>query len=242
MAKLLHVLKLNLFKDQFRLTEHEATSCLEFGLFAVLIYCKTWTTSTNSCDVPINDLSLIQLLTKYKTSSPVISTVGLRAMGCHLWYLGLELSPLALFSDQMSPEVKQKIACRVKSGRSCSIRYTDQDDLSEKTLEYFIGRSSHLFFRILQINTAFMESDVHSLAEEATYKKAKKIIKSLKVVNDAAERGIALATSFNYSLTRREDEKQLLYQMVENDFHILQNVPLWAPRQTEFSKLLLFCV
>ncbi len=129
------------------------------------------------------------------------------------FYLGLELSPLALFSDQVSPEVKQKIACRLKELASLegaedrSIRYTDQDDLSEKTLEYFIGRSSHLFFRILQINTAFMESDVHSWAEEATYKKAKKIIKSLKVVNDAAERGIALATSFNSSLTRREDEK-----------------------------------
>jgi len=148
----------------------------------------------------------------------------------------------------VSPEVKQKIACRLKElasqegAEDRSIHYTDQDDLSVKTLEYFIRRSSHVFFRILQINTAFMESDVHSWAEEATYKKAKKMIKSLKVVNDAAERGIALATSFNSSLTRREDEKQLLYQMVENDFHILHNVPLWAPRQTEFSELLLSSV
>ena len=103
--------------DQFRLTEHEATSCLEFGLFAVLIYCKAWTTRTNSCDA-----SLIQLLTEYKTSSPVISTVGLRAMGCHLWYLGQELSPLALFSDHVSPELKTEDSMPPKgvskSGRS----------------------------------------------------------------------------------------------------------------------------
>ena len=93
------------------------------------------------------------------------------------------MSPLALFSEQVSPEVKQKITCRLKElasqegAEDRSIRYTDQDDLSEKTFEYFIGWSSHLFFHILQINTAFMESDVHSWAEEATHKKAKKIIK-----------------------------------------------------------------
>ena len=102
----------------------------------------------------IAEVSLIQLLTKYKTSSPVISTVGLHEMGRHLWYLGYELSPLALFSDQVSPEVKQKIACRLKElasqegAEDCSIHYTDQDDLSVKTLEYFIRRSSHFaFFR-----------------------------------------------------------------------------------------------
>jgi len=41
------------------------------------------------------------------------------------------------------------------------------------------------------------------------------LVDALKVVNNAAERGIALATRFNSSLTKREDEKQLLYQMVE---------------------------
>src|SRR6218665_3176776 len=30
--------------------------------------------------------------------------------------------------------------------------------------------------------------------------------------------------------------------MVENDFHIVHNVPLWASRQTEFSELLLSSV
>jgi len=57
---------------------------------------------------PFNDLSLSQLFTKYKTSLHMIPT-GLRAIGCHLWYLGQEFTPLELFSDQVSIEVKQKM-------------------------------------------------------------------------------------------------------------------------------------
>jgi len=53
---------------------------------------------------------------------------------------------------------------------------------------------------------------VHLWMEKAAYKKVMKIIKSLKVVNDAAERGIALVIIFNL---RHADEKQFLSQMVE---------------------------
>lgn len=161
------------------------------------------------------------MLTNYKTTSDVISTAGLRAIGRHLWYLGQELTPLALFSDHVSLEVKQKIVFRLKkfepqvATKQRSVRYSCNDDISDKTLEFFVGPASWLFFRVLQIDTAFLEHDVGLWAEEKSYKDANKIIQSLKVVNDAAERGIALATIFNSSLTRREDEKQLLFQMVE---------------------------
>jgi len=96
-----------------------------------------------------------------------------------------------------------------------SVTYSGKRDISKKTLDHFIGPASHLFFRILHIDKAFMECDVHSWPEQISYPEAKKLVGALKVVNDAAERGIALATRFNSSLTKREDEKQLLYQMVE---------------------------
>ena len=60
-----------------------------------------------------------------------------------------------------------------------------------------------------------MERDVFSWTDDTSYQLAKQLIQSLKVVNDAAEREVALATTFTSSLTRREDEKQLLFQMVE---------------------------
>ena len=221
MSKLLYVLKLNLFQDQFQLTKHESSSCLEFGLFVALIYCKAWTTCAFPADAPNNDLCLIRALTNYKTTSDAISTAGLRAVERHLWYLGQELTPLALFSDNVSPEVKQKIVYRLKqfetqaNTEERSVRYSGKEDLSDKTLDYFVGPSSFLFFRVLQINKAFLECEIQSWTDEPSYKEAKTTVESLRVVNDAAERGIALATTFNASLSKREEEKQLVYQMVD---------------------------
>jgi len=45
--------------------------------------------------------------------------------------------------------------------------------------------------------------------------KNKEIARSVKVVNDLAERGVALVQEFNSSLTRNEEQKQYLLQVVE---------------------------
>ena len=48
------------------------------------------------------------------------------------------------------------------------------------------------------------------------FQESKDVIKSLKVVNDAAERSIALMSSFNSSLIKNEEEMQLLIQVVQD--------------------------
>src|SRR6218665_756641 len=47
------------------------------------------------------------------------------------------------------------------------------------------------------------------------FKKAESVVSSLKVVNDCAEWGIALASCFNSSLKISEEDKQYLLQIVE---------------------------
>ena len=77
-------------------------------------------------------------------------------MGRHLWYLGQELTPLALFSDQLSPQVKHQIVFRLKqiasetASNERSVRYCGKEDLSEKTLEYFIGPPHVYYFVFLR--------------------------------------------------------------------------------------------
>jgi hypothetical protein len=135
--------------------------------------------------------------------------------------LGEELTPLALFFDPVSAEIKQRMVVRMnecerqRGTLERSTTYSGKEDLSEKTLDNFIWPASQLFFRILQIDKTFMECAIHLWSEQASYQKARKLVSILKVVNDAAERGIALATNFSTNLTKREDEKQLLFQMVE---------------------------
>jgi hypothetical protein len=222
MAKLIYVLKIFLFQNQFKLTKRESVGCLEFGLFVSLIYVKAWITCSNSSDAPFDDLSLIQSLTKYSTISKVISTTALKAIGRHLWYLGEEMAPLSLFSDIVPVETKRLIVARLRDilGQqklnSRSIRCTTVQDLYIKALDSFIGPSSRFFFDALQLDTSFFAEDVENWPEVPSYQSAEKTVRALKVVNDCAERAIALATTFNSALTKHDEQKQFLFQTVES--------------------------
>lgn len=73
------------------------------------------------------------------------------------------------------------------------------------------------FQLLIDINLNFLFNiNPEQCNELDEYIEAKKVIDSLKVVNDVAERSVALMTSFNDSITKDEDEKQRLLQVVEN--------------------------
>jgi hypothetical protein len=220
MSKLLYVFKIHLFRNQFTLSMEEANNCMEFSLFVSLIYTKAWITCPNTCDASINDLNFIQAITNYKRISQTISVKALTAMHRHLWYLSEELTPLGLFSDLLPVETKKKMAGKLKEmskkeGRM-SRKYTAKEDLSNSTLDYFIGPASHLFFEILHLDTSFLDEDVETWKDLPSFNAAKGIVQNLRVVNDTAERGIALASTFNSLLTTQEDQKQYLLQVVED--------------------------
>ena len=217
MSKVLYVLKLFLFQGQFHLSKDESSACLEFSLFVTLIYVKAWISCPSSCDAPVNDLCLVKQLTDYKATSQVVA----EAMDHHLWYLGQELIPLAMFSNSVSYETESRMASfLITTGQGevdveRSVKYTGKDDLSDKTLDYFMGPASHFFFRALHIDTSFFSVDAEQWPEQKSYHDAKEIVQSLKVVNDSAKHCIALATDFNSSLTKREEEKQYLFHIIE---------------------------
>ncbi|KAK0058201.1 hypothetical protein Bpfe_012202 [Biomphalaria pfeifferi] len=96
------------------------------------------------------------------------------------------------------------------------IKYTGKEELGDKKLDYFIGSRSHFFFQVLNLDKSLLNLSVEQWQQLEAYQHAKVVAHSLKVVNNSAERGIALATNFNQSLTKKEDEKQYLYQVVES--------------------------
>ena len=188
---------------------------MEFGLFITLIYLKAWISSTAPCDAPANHLCLIKDLTNYRAISQVIADTPLCALGRHLWYLGQELAPLALFSDLVPAVMKSRMAAHLTSSQQLegtvdaerSLKYIGKEELGDKTIDYFIGQASHFFFRVLHLDASFLSLPAEQWPELNAYCHAKKIVESLKVVNDSAEHAIALATAFNTSLTKSEEEK-----------------------------------
>lgn len=84
-----------------------------------------------------------------------------------------------------------------------------------KSLEDFVTEKSLTLFNSMQLDTSFLEVHPSEWMGLDSYKKYRDIVKSIKVVNDCAERGVALITQFNDKLTKNEEQKQYLLQVVE---------------------------
>lgn len=71
------------------------------------------------------------------------------------------------------------------------------------------------FFRILGISSAFLQKEPRLWEEDEDYKASREIVRSMRVVNDIAERGVALIEEFNKLITRDEEQKQFLLLVVK---------------------------
>ena len=87
--------------------------------------------------------------------------------------------------------------------------------VSSKIMADFVTTGSASFFTVLGLDTDFLSKDPTQWEDEPSYNAATRRIKSLRVVNDFAERGVALKQEFNLALTKDEDQKQFLLQVVE---------------------------
>src|SRR6218665_2491942 len=83
-------------------------------------------------------------------------------------------------------------------------------------IEDIVTKNSRLFFQRLGISSDFLDSDPQTWELRDDYKAALKTVSQLKVVNDSAERGVALIEEYNSMITRKENQKQYLLQVVQD--------------------------
>ena len=83
--------------------------------FAVFCYVPRWITALIPSSASQNDLNFLKRLETYKNTDKVCSDAAIRAFQNHLWYLTEELSVLGLYSNNVSPQVKEKMAQKLKS-------------------------------------------------------------------------------------------------------------------------------
>lgn len=70
-------------------------------------------------------------------------------------------------------------------------------------------------FYALEIPDSLLETDITQWNCKKEYENAKRRIQGLEVVNDNAERGIALIKTYNSKLSTDENQKQYILQLVE---------------------------
>lgn len=88
-------------------------------------------------------------------------------------------------------------------------------------LDSYVTCRTWALFHNLRLNQSFLDNDVKEWKSDDEFVKSQSVIKQLKVVNDTAERGIALIQNYMKGTTIREDQLQYLLQVVEYQRSIL---------------------
>ena len=91
----------------------------------------------------------------------------------------------------------------------------DKTTVTNKNLQDFVTHNTRNFFHILSIPDSFLSTDPETWVDNESYVKAEAIVRELRVVNDTAERGVALMQDYNLLLTKNEDQMQFALQVVK---------------------------
>ena len=160
----------------------------------------------------------------------MIAVAAIKCFGNHMWYLTEELVPLALFSNTINVDIKEKMVTKMLKlgeGGLCTKRHGTgfgkptfpmMPTKVTEDLSRYVGIDSWSFFKIMKIKTDFLWKFLTDWESDDGYKKAKLIVNSISVVNDAAERGVKLGYDF-LGTAVKEERYQRVLQVVENSRH-----------------------
>ena len=167
---------------------------------------------------PNNDLHLLKILVKYENIYKTISKAASTMLASHIWYLSEELVGLVLFDRNISISMKQKIIQGLTNKGNDDPPKKVQINIQtihNSELNDFVTSKSKVIFQKLNIPTSFLEKDPEFWKEDDDFQTASTIVHELKVVNDHAERGVALIQKYCRLLIKEEDQLQYLLQVVQ---------------------------
>lgn len=217
MARVLYCYKMWMFKKQFSLKPSEVSGIFQFLLFVSDVYISMWFEATFPATAPANDLRFLKKLTQYNIN-PIVKQAALSALNRHLWYLSEVIVGLAFFDMRVDPQQKMQMLINMQQNEGMeqpSPRLDGKSYLADKQLSDFITTNTKAFFTILGVPQSFLLKPPETWNDNEDFKIAERIVRSLKVVNDTAERGVKLIQDFNQILTKDEDQKQYLLQVVQ---------------------------
>jgi hypothetical protein len=236
MAKGLYCLKMLCFREQFKMNAHELQAIKRICLFTVTLYIKAWFTAPMTCDAPYNDLCLLQHVELFDAIDSQIAEVALGKITGHMWYLSEDLAALSLFSDKVFADEKRQIVAALSTPvGNVDLRRVDPKSIKcfrERTLSQFVTKRSMNLFTALKLDQSFLSSDPDVWEARDDFKIAKQTVAAVHVVNDCAERAVKLATDYNMALTQDEEQRQLIFQVVE--YHRKQ---ITAPSKRKFTEV-----
>ncbi|KAE8738428.1 hypothetical protein FOCC_FOCC016092 [Frankliniella occidentalis] len=227
MARIIYCLMIHMFalSGEFPIQGHVLANIRQLNLFFVSTYMTPWYTATKPASGPRIDLQLLKDIVNY-TECAQVKRLASEAFTKHLWYLHSVTVGLAFFDEEISVEEKREMVERLKVPTPKNLspwkRYVlppkkPLSFLKDKSLSFFVSNNTLKYFKIMKIDEAFLHEDPALWHEHESYKDGLRKVQALHVVNDVAERGVALVKRFSKQpLTRDEDRFQDLL-LVQNE-------------------------
>lgn len=158
----------------------------------------------------------------YKSIDAKLSQVTLQKFKNHLWYINPETAAMAFFDQELSIDIKKKMLLEINMSEDSNENYCnriqmnlkDIDNLREKEMDSFVTAQSLKFFERFEISKDFLKIDPSMWPQDPNFLAGLKVVKSLKIVNDTAERAVHLMESYSNILTKDEDQKQYILQVI----------------------------
>ena len=217
MAKAIYTVKIYMFRRQFKLTRSEEKGLRDLTLFIILVYIRAWVAASFPLQAPLNDWQLMTNLLQYPGNKTVAKS-ALKKLEGHFWYLSEELVCLGLFDERIPDEKKREMVQALDN--EAPENPPKRPHIPETTftngqgLEQLVTKNSRFLLNSMNIDASFLLEDPTVWNDNETYKRAKQSLSNLSVVNDRAERAVALIQDLNRKLTKGEDQLQFLLQVV----------------------------
>jgi hypothetical protein len=126
--------------------------------------------------------------------------------------------------DKRAMQRTLRVTTTTENSDSRTIRLIDTANLEKKTLQQLIDSTSISTLKLLKFDTEFLLHSNPKLWNNSKINlEMKEVVDHIRVVNDSAERAIALATTYNDKLTKDESEKQQVIQVAADNRKRLPN-------------------
>lgn len=202
--------------------ESEIKGLRDICIFIILFYIKSWFQAASAIQAPQTDLTLLQNLIKFRTANVKVADAAISKVLGHLWYLTEETAAIAYFDEGVPKAVKIKMRDAMKSVTDAQVDLkrirgnTGQyNEILQKDLSDFVSQKSLFIFELLEISPDFLRKDPDEWKTDEHFLLGLEVVRSLRVTNDVAERGVALIQELNNCLTKSEEQTQYLLQVVQ---------------------------
>ena len=229
MAQSIYLLKICMLSNQFILTPRQLASVTKLAEYIALFYARYFLRAMLAAAAPSDDLQFWYLMKKYREFQPHMADASLASIGRHLWYLTEELVVLSLWDSELSDQIREHIATTL-AATACPDNFDIGKpkfpgpnrlrlvDGNKPNLAEFIGPRSWLLFHLLgQIpaEQVWLHHPRSDWAQSDNYISLLRFVKSLKVVNDCAERSIKDVTEFA-NASKDADQREYILHVVNS--------------------------